>query len=129
MSRSIIKNKIVLTIISTLVFFFVSSIVSKAQSNSNNQTMGKKYVRVDIGHGAMHCPILSPKLETRLREIKNIENFFIDKRNSYATFNLPSDTEMTAESLKKIGTDAGYPADYVVITIDSKPIKVATKPL
>lgn len=127
MSRSIIKNKNVLSIISSIVFFFILSTASQAQSNSNNPTIDKKYVRVDIGHGAMHCPFLSPKLEAKLREIKNIENFFIDKRNSYATFNLPSDTEMTSESLKKIGTDVGYPADDVVITIDSKPIKVIAK--
>lgn len=129
MSRSILKNKVVLSIISTVVFFFVFSTASLAQSNNNDQTIDKKYVRVDIGHGAMHCPFLSPKLEAKLREIKNIENFFIDKRNSYATFNLPSDTEMTAESLKKIGTDVGYPADDVVITIDNKPITIATKQL
>ncbi|MDP1747060.1 MAG: hypothetical protein Q8L90_15910 [Bacteroidota bacterium] len=127
MSRSIIKNKNVLSIIASIVFFFILSTASQAQSNSNNPTIDKKYVRVDIGHGAMHCPFLSPKLEAKLREIKNIENFFIDKRNSYATFNLPSDTEMTSESLKKIGTDVGYPADDVVITIDSKPIKVIEK--
>ena len=129
MSRSIIKNKNVLSIIASIVLFFVFSAASQAQGNSNNPTIDKKYVRVDIGHGAMHCPFLSPKLEAKLREIKNIENFFIDKRNSYATFNLPSDTEMTSESLKKIGTDVGYPADDVVITIDSKPIKVLTKQL
>ncbi len=129
MPRSIMKNKNVLTIISTLVLFFASSVVCQAQSNNNNATVDKKYVRVDIGHGAMHCPFLSPKLEAKLRAIKNVENFFIDKRNSYATFNLPSDTEMTSESLKKIGTDVGYPADDVVITIDSKPIKVTTKQL
>lgn len=129
MSRSIIKNKIVLSIIASIVFFFVFSTASQAQGNVNNPTIDKKYVRVDIGHGAMHCPFLSPKLEAKLREIKNIENFFIDKRNSYATFNLPSDTEMTSESLKKIGTDVGYPADDVVITIDRKPIKVTPKQL
>ncbi|MDO9185429.1 MAG: hypothetical protein Q7W13_05425 [Bacteroidia bacterium] len=127
MSKSIIKNKNVLSIIASIVFFFILSTASQAQSNSNNPTIDKKYVRVDIGHGAMHCPFLSPKLEAKLREIKNIENFFIDKRNSYATFNLPSDTEMTSESLKKIGTDVGYPADDVVITINSKPIKVIAK--
>lgn len=127
MSRSIIKNKNILSIIAYIVFLFIFSTASSAQSGSINTTIDKKYVRVDIGHGAMHCPFLSPKLEAKLREIKNMENFFIDKRNSYATFNLPSDTEMTAESLKKIGTDVGYPADDVVITIDSKPIKVTTK--
>ncbi|MCE9538030.1 MAG: hypothetical protein K8R85_02275 [Bacteroidetes bacterium] len=126
MSKPIIKKKFGLTIISTLILILVSSIVSIAQG-INNLTMDKKYIRVDIGHGAMHCPFLSPKLEAKLREIQNVENFFIDKRNSYATFNLPSDTEMTSESLKKIGTDVGYPADDVVITIDIKPIKVITK--
>lgn len=82
---------------------------------------------MDIGHEALHCPFLSPKLEARLKEINNIENFFIDKRNSYATFNLPSDTEMTVELLKKIGTDVGYPADDVIIAMDNKPIKPAAK--
>ncbi len=127
MTKSSIKFKGALTIITTIVLLFSFFNLSIAQSASNKQTNIKKYVRVDIGHGAMHCPFLSPKLEGKLKEIKGIENFFIDRKESYATFNLPSDTEMTLESLKKIGTDTGYPSDDVIITMDSKPIKPAVK--
>lgn len=121
MTKSINKNKPAFIILATIISFFMVCPDILAQSNTNQAT-DKKYVRVDIGHGAMHCPFLCPKLEAQLKDIKNIENFFIDKRASYATFNLPSDTEMTNESLKKIGTDVGYPGDDVVITIDNKPI-------
>ncbi len=126
MTKSTGINKHSFSMVAAIVFLFIFCTASQAQNNGNNQTTNKKYVRVDIGHEALHCPFLSPKLEAKLREIKNIENFFIDKRNSFVTFNLPSDTEMTAESLKKIGVDVGYPADDVVITIDTKPIKAAT---
>ncbi|MES2593085.1 MAG: hypothetical protein V4608_14475 [Bacteroidota bacterium] len=119
------KKKISFSSVILTIIFLVS--ISSAYSQNSNKTSDKKYVRMDIGHEALHCPFLSPKLEARLKEINNIENFFIDKRNSYATFNLPSDTEMTVELLKKIGTDVGYPADDVIIAMDNKPIKPAAK--
>lgn len=125
MTKSIPFNILLKLLLSSILFLVVFCTLGSAQTN--NQTKNKKYVRVDIGHGALHCPFLSPKLEAKLREIKNVENFFIDKRNSYASFTLPSDTEMTSESLKKIGVDAGYPADDVVIIIDNKPINAAIK--
>lgn len=125
MSKFIIKKTAINSVILTI--FFLAGFYSSANSQNGNNLSDKKYVRVDIGHEALHCPFLSPKLEAKLKEINQIENFFIDKRNSYATFNLPSDTEMTVESLKKIGIDVGYPADDVMITMDNKPIKPAAK--
>jgi len=110
-------------------FFFIFCSISHAQYNNSNQTASKKYVRFEIGHEAMHCPFLGPKLELKLSEIKGIENFFIDKRASYSTFNLPENTEMTIESLKKIGTDVGYPSNDIFITMDNKPIIVPPKPI
>ncbi|MDQ3048468.1 MAG: hypothetical protein M3R27_13045 [Bacteroidota bacterium] len=106
-----------------LVFLFVSINSSNAQSTSMVQTGGKKYVRIDIGHGALHCPFLTPKFETQLKSISGIENFFIDKENSYTTFNLPEDTQLTMESLKKMGTDVGFPAADVFVKVDNKPIE------
>ena len=76
----------------------------------------------------MHCPFLSPKLEAKLREIKNIEDFFIDRQNSFVTFILPADTEMTIESLKKIGTGVGYPNDDVVVSMGDKPLIIKKSP-
>lgn len=109
---------------SALVLLFIS-IAANAQTSPNQPSTNKKYVRMDIGHGALHCPFLSPKLEAKLREVKDVDNFFIDKRTSYITFELPADTKMTAESLKAIGTEVGYPPADVIVSIDNKPIKTA----
>lgn len=106
-----------------LCIFFTLSMAANAQGAKNQQATNIKYVRMDIGHGALHCPFLSPKLESKLKEVKDINNFFIDKRTSYITFELPATTEMTEESLQKIGTDVGYPAADVMVSIDTKPVK------
>ena len=110
----------------SVLAFFVISFAAKAQTSPNQLPSDKKYVRIDIGHGALHCPFLSPKLETRLKAVKDINNFFIDKRSSYITFELPAATEMTIESLKEIGTEVGYPAADVIVSMDTKPIKTAS---
>lgn len=119
------KTKISIRLFSALVLFAIS-LSLRAQTIQNQSATDKKYVRMDIGHGALHCPFLSPKLEAKLREVKDIDNFFIDKRTSYITFELPASTEMTLESLKKIGTDVGYPPADVIVAIDNKPIKTAS---
>lgn len=120
--------KIFYNILFSIIFLFFISISSSGQKSINNSVANKKYVRVDIGHGALHCPFLSPKLEAKLREIKNIEDFFIDRQNSFVTFILPADTEMTIESLKKIGTGVGYPNDDVVVSMDDKPLIIKKSP-
>lgn len=124
MKKSEVKKNNGFGSIIALVFLFIFCSLGQAQNNGIVQSGNKKYVRIDIGHGAMHCPFLSPKLEEKLKSISGIENFFIDKENSYATFSLPGDTEMTVESLKKIGTDVGYPTDDVFVKLDSKPIVI-----
>ena len=124
MKKVIIKKNTSFNSIIVLAFLLVFCSLSQAQSISPVVSVNKKYVRIDIGHGAMHCPFLSPKLEAQLKKIEGVENFFIDKESSYATFNLPTDTEMTLESLKKIGVDVGYPAADVFVKIDTKPIEI-----
>lgn len=124
MKNFIFEKRYTLIAIIVVAFLFVSSPVIQAQS----QVANSKYVRVDIGHGALHCPFLSPKLETQLKELKGVTNFFMDRQNSFATFNLPADTEITVEELKKIGVDVGYPSTDVMVAMDNKPIKTATKP-
>lgn len=118
------RHNILTGIVITLLSFFCCT--SKAQNGNTQSVTDKKYVRVDIGHGALHCPFLSPKLEAKLKEIKDIENFFIDRRSSYITFELPSTTEITPESLIKTGTDVGYPAADVIVSMDNKPIHTAS---
>lgn len=123
MKNSKFKRGDTLTMIMATAFLFIFCSVGQAQNKANIQTLKKTYVRFEIGHGALHCPFLGPKFEAKLKEIKGIENFFLDKQESYLTFNLPANTDMTLESLKKIGVDAGYPPADVVVKMDIKPIK------
>lgn len=106
----------------TLAFLLIVIFSNTIQAQNNQQNTAKKYVRIDIGHEALHCPFLSPKLEKNLREVSTVSNFFIYKRASYITFELPADTDITEAYLKKIGTDVGYPgADVVVSFSDQAP--------
>jgi|GEM_PF-3467075 len=123
MKKSIIKKRcsLITGIAFSLLFVFCTN--SQAQNNSNTQ----KYIRIDIGHGALHCPFLSPKLETQLKQIEGVENFFLDRQTSYLTFNLPANTKITVDSLKQIGIAVGYPGDDVMVKMDDKPIVITTK--
>ncbi|MGB3948716.1 MAG: hypothetical protein WBM13_12080 [Bacteroidia bacterium] len=115
--KTFIRLKFVFLVIVCVVGF---ANITKAQDNQQNTS--KKYVRIDIGHEALHCPFLSPKLEKNLREVSVVSNFFIDKRSSYITFELPVDTDITEAYLKKIGTDVGYPAADVMVVFSNQPI-------
>ncbi len=123
MKESHIKKRYILTMTKAVIFLFVFCLASQTQNTSNAQTPSQKYIRIDIGHGALHCPFLGPKFEMLLKKTNGLEDFFLDKQASYVTFNLPATTEMTAESLKQIGVDAGYPPADVMVTMDNKPIK------
>jgi hypothetical protein len=121
------KTAVIINWVTAFLLFAVCTAISA--QNTNNQTVtGKKYVRVDIGHGALHCPFLSPKLESKMKEIKDINNFFIDKRTSYLTFELPAATGITVDAIKQIGIDVGYPSSDVVVSMDNKPIVPTSTP-
>jgi hypothetical protein len=109
-----------------ILALLVFSGTTKAQTVSASTAVNKKFVRVDIGHGALHCPFLSPKIDAAMQKITGIENYFIDKQASYITFNLPANTDMTVESVKKIGTEVGYPDADVIVKFDDKPIESNT---
>lgn len=82
-----------------------------------------KYVRLDIGHGGLHCPFLGIKIEGMLKEIQDVSSLKIYKRESYATFELPASTPLSESDIKQIGIKAGYPPDDVsVVVSDSAPV-------
>jgi hypothetical protein len=128
MKKHILENKSSLIAVIAVAFLLVFCPVIQAQNQNDNQAANSKYVRIDIGHGALHCPFLSPKLETQLKELKGVTNFYMDRQNSFTTFNLPADTEVTVEKLKQIGIDVGYPSTDVMVAMDNKPIKTSAKP-
>ena len=100
--------------------FFLIAICNFNLLAQNEKTIAqnKKYVKMEIGHGGLHCPFLGPKLETAIKNIQGVEDVKMDKVNSWLTFTLPTDNTMTDDELKQVGTKAGYPADDVSVIID-----------
>lgn len=119
MKTVVIKNN-VLSLLFVCLFAYSSSVFAQSGSGS------VKYVRVDVGHGALHCPFLSPKLETKYKELAGINNFFMDRQSSYTTFTLPSNTTVTAQQLIDIGVAVGYPAADFTVKFDTQPITQST---
>lgn len=118
MKTSTRSGKNIIIVMLTAFVLFVG--VSAAFAQSGNSTV--KYVRVDVGHGALHCPFLSPKLETKYKELSGVDNFFMDRQSSFTTFTLPASTSVTEQQLIDIGVAVGYPASDFTITFDTKPI-------
>ena len=81
----------------TAIYFLISFCALNLFAQSeNNKPMGqnRKYVKMDIGHGGLHCPFLGPKLETAIKNIQGAEEVKMDKVNSWMTFNLPIENTM-----------------------------------
>ncbi len=96
--------------------FIVILHFSRAFSQNNLPSqIEKKSVKIEIGHGGLHCPFLSLKFEEKMRSISQCENLTIDKTNSFATFILPADSIFSDENLKKLVIKIGYPEKDVII--------------
>lgn len=93
------------------------------QPVSAQTTAAAKYVRLDIGHGGLHCPFLGPQLEKKLNETGQVSNLKVYKKESYATFELPAATELSDADIRQVAIKVGYPdADVTVVISDTAPV-------
>ena len=93
------------------------------QPVSAQTTTAAKYVRLNIGHGGLHCPFLGPQLEKKLNETGQVSNLKVYKKESYATFELPAATELSDADIRQVAIKVGYPdADVTVVVSDTAPI-------
>ncbi|MGE0638011.1 MAG: hypothetical protein AB7P01_16325 [Bacteroidia bacterium] len=90
---------------------------------SAQTTAATKYVRLDIGHGGLHCPFLGPQLERKLTETGQVSNLKVYKKESYATFELPAATALSDADIRQVAIKVGYPdADVTVVVSDTAPV-------
>ncbi len=81
-----------------------------------------KYVRLDIGHGGLHCPYLGPHLEKKLKETGQVNNLVTYKKESYMTFEVPAVSTFSDVEIRQVATRVGYPdADVTVVISDTAP--------
>lgn len=111
-------------ILFSLVVSFLISIISSENSVAQNANASNvKFVRVDIGHGGLHCPFLGPQLEKKLKELVHVANYYVNKQESYATFEIPVSEIVTDELLRQVAIKVGYPAaDVSVVISDVAPL-------
>ena len=96
------------------------------QSNAqviSSEDENAKYVKIEIAENGLHCPFLGVKLEYELKKINGLSDLYINNDESYLTFNLPIETDITKEKLEKIPVDVGYPSKYITVIMADKPIK------
>lgn len=107
---------ITILIVSGLFFQSNAQVISSEDENA-------KYVKIEIAENGLHCPFLGVKLEYELKKINGLNDLYINNDESYLTFNLPIETEITKEELEKIPADVGYPSKYITVIMADKPIK------
>ncbi len=103
-----------------LLTFFISLNKANAQTTLQSTT---KYVRVDIGHGGLHCPFLGPEFEKKVKQMGNVNNYKANIQQSYATFELPATIPVSSEEIRQVAIKVGYPdADVSVVISDTAPV-------
>ena len=106
-----------------LFLFPVLLLICSYNLNAQNITPPEtKYVRVDIGHGGLHCPFLGPHMEKKIKELGDVNNYKMYKQESYATFELPAAKQVSDADIKQVAIKVGYPeADVTVVISDTAP--------
>jgi hypothetical protein len=107
-----------------LFAFIVSSVfIQQTATAQNTLQQPINYIRIDIGHGGLHCPFLGPQMEKKLRELAAINNYRMYKQESYATFELPASLPVTDADIRQVAIKVGYPeADVSVVISDTAPV-------
>lgn len=102
------------------LFFILAYNSAAAQNTAQAET---KYVRVDIGHGGLHCPFLGPQMEKKIKELGDVNNYKMYRQESYATFELPVEKPVTDADIRQVAIKVGYPeADVSVVISDTPPV-------
>lgn len=106
--------------LSLVTLFLIGFQLAGAQTSASTPI---RYVRMDIGHGGLHCPFLGPRLEQGIKALNGIQNLKVDIRASYATFELPTEPVVSDVQLKELAVKVGYPPADVTVIISDKEIE------
>lgn len=101
-----------------VVCFFSS--VSYSQDTAIAKIQYNKYVKIEIGHHILDCPVLPSNLKRKLMELEGISDYKVDKETESIRFIIPQGV-ITQEQIATIAKDAGFPADDIKVFMDDKP--------
>jgi hypothetical protein len=67
-------------------------------------------IKVQIDHGGLHCPYLTPRFEDRFSELTQVDSVWVDRTNSIGYLYLQEGTDITDEEISEIIVHkVGYP--------------------
>ncbi len=95
----------------SILFVFPNVIYGNSQES---QQMEKKYVK--LGVDGLACPFCAYGLEKKLKKVDGIDDLYIELNEGYATFSVPSDSDITEKDLQKIVSDAGFKTREVLFS-------------
>jgi copper chaperone CopZ len=92
-------------IIITSLFAFLMTATLSAQSE---QEMTQVNQHVNIKVDGLSCPFCAYGLEKKFKKIEGISDIKIDIKTGMLTFQLPAESEVSEESLRRRVKDAGF---------------------
>lgn len=103
------QNNFIKIILMYLILFIIPL---SAQNKSDN---GKKqYVKLEVE--GLACPFCAYGLEKKINKIDGVENFDVNIKEGYVTFNVPKEKKVDKDELKNIVADAGFSLKNAVIS-------------
>ncbi|MDP6908223.1 MAG: hypothetical protein QF371_01895 [Flavobacteriales bacterium] len=71
-------------------------------------------VQVEIDHGALHCPYLSPRFESRFAEMSEIDSVHVNTQTSIGTLYLSNGMTISDEQITDVIVNkVGYPKQEI----------------
>ena len=112
--KSVVVNSFLISIFIGLLS--VSAFCQKKQATKQSE----QYVKIEVGHHILRCPVLPSCLKPKLMDVKGIRNYILDEPTSCITFSIPKGVT-TAEQIGKMAVNCSFPAEDVKVSMADKP--------
>ena len=103
------------------VAFVCCAMASYGQDTSataKNQTLS--YFKIEVGMHILDCPVLPPRLKTKLMGYNGIQDYRTDMGTQSILFTIPEGT-LTKEQIQKIAESCDFPPTSVNVLMSAKP--------
>jgi len=90
---------------SVLIITLIISLQNSSSAIAQNKA-DITYIRIRVD--GLSCPFCAYGLEKKLKKVDGAANLHIELEEGIVTLEVPKDKKPTAESLKKVVTDAGF---------------------
>ena len=112
--KSVVVNSFLISIF--IGWLSVSAFCQKKQATKQSE----QYVKIEVGHHILRCPVLPSCLKPKLMELKGIRNYILDEPTSCITFSI-SRGAITSEQIVSMAVSCAFPEADVKVLMADKP--------